>query len=81
MSNKLHLIILALLLLATLLNGFGIFNTMVSMKNELANPTDCISTVTGSDLCKILKAMKLLTTVFGIVFLLFALIQKRIVRK
>jgi ABC-type Mn2+/Zn2+ transport system permease subunit len=38
--------------------AFGIFNTMISLKYETNNPTDCISLVTGQDLCLTLQILK-----------------------
>ena len=38
---------------------FGVINTMVSLKYETDSPGDCISTVTGIDLCEAIKFNKI----------------------
>lgn len=47
------------LFLAALLNGFGIINTMVSFKYETEAPGQCVSSVSGNDLCATLQRCKL----------------------
>jgi hypothetical protein len=42
--------------------AFGIINTMVSLKYEIDNPTDCVSLVTGKDLSLTVKVL------FGLIF-------------
>ena len=38
--------------------AFGIINTMVSLKYETDDPTDCISLVTGQDLCFTIQVLQ-----------------------
>lgn len=38
--------------------AYGILNTMVSLKYETDSPTDCISLVTGQDLCFTINVLK-----------------------
>lgn len=51
---------------------FGIINTMVSLKYETDDPSDCISIVTGQDLCFAISMFKVLiiTSVAAIILLL-----------
>ncbi|WP_345224934.1 hypothetical protein [Hymenobacter koreensis] len=44
-----------------MITGFGILNTMVSLKYETQNPGQCISDVTGRDLCATLLTCKVET--------------------
>lgn len=45
-------------IVATAVFTFGIVNTMVSMKYEIADPSGCISSVTGDNLCIAVKNLK-----------------------
>lgn len=38
---------------------FGIFNTKVSLKYETENPNDCISIISGKNLCKSIRNLKI----------------------
>ena len=48
--------------------AFGILNTMVSLKYETNNPSDCISLVTGANLCSTVNVLK------GLIFACFTTI-------
>jgi hypothetical protein len=52
--------LIPLLFLTALINGFGIINTMVSLKYETEAPGQCLSSVTGHDLCAALQRCKML---------------------
>ena len=56
---------------------FGILNTMVSLKYETENPTDCISFVTGQDLCLTIQVLKSLIITSVITIILLAVFRKR----
>ena len=56
--------------------AYGILNTMVSLKYETDNPTDCISLVTGQDLCFTIQVLKA-STVACIGTLLILIIFKK----
>lgn len=81
MKKGLYLTFLILSLLAALVNGFAIVNTMVSIKYETNNPSDCISNVTGIDLCAQLDKSKLLTVIFSIVFIMLLSKKRWIVKQ
>lgn len=52
--------LIGLLFLTAFINGFGIINTMVSLKYETEAPGQCISSVSGDDLCVALQRCKIL---------------------
>ena len=81
MSKIVYLVLLFLSFLLTLINGFAIVNVSVSIKYEIENPSDCISSVTGIDLCSELDKSKLYTLIFGLVFMILLVIRKWIVKK
>jgi len=81
MNRKLYLIILIFSFLATRANGFAIVNTMVSVKYETDNPGDCISNVTGIDLCATIDKSKLLVIIFSLIFILLLIMKKWIVKR
>ncbi len=71
-----------ILILAIPLFTFGIINTMVSLKYETANDlTDCISLVSGQDLCLTIRIFQglILACISGIVALLY--FRKRILKR
>ncbi|NOU61977.1 hypothetical protein [Marinifilum caeruleilacunae] len=57
---------------------FGIINTMVSLKYETENPTDCISLITGQDLCLTIQILKALIVVCIVTIVLLLVFRKRI---
>jgi hypothetical protein len=61
--------------------AFGIINTMVSLKYETENPTDCISSVTGQDLCLTINIFKGLILVCVILIIALILLKKRFIDK
>jgi ABC-type Mn2+/Zn2+ transport system permease subunit len=59
---------------------FGIINTMVSLKYETNNPTDCISSVTGQDLCLTIQILKALIVACFVIIILLLAFRKRILK-
>lgn len=59
-------------MIAVLLIAFGIVNTMVSLKYEIDGPDECISRVSGQNLCVLIHIMLILLVLFiiGPIFLL-----------
>jgi hypothetical protein len=62
------------------LNIFGIFNTMVSLKYETDNPEDCISLVTGIDLCESITKMKIWFLICVLLLTILLIFRKRILK-
>ncbi len=54
-------------IISCLLNGWGIINTMVSLKYETTFENTCISTVTGDNLCNQLMECEIISLVSLIV--------------
>jgi len=61
--------------------AFGIINTMVSLKYETNSPTDCISLVTGQDLCLTIQVLKGLIVTCILSVVLLAVFKKRILQE
>jgi len=71
-------ILIGLSILGIPVFSFGIINTMVSLKYETENPTDCISLVTGQDLCMTVQILKTLVFVCIVTIILLLVFRKRI---
>jgi len=67
--------------LGILVFAFGILNTMVSLKYETDSPTDCISLVTGQDLCLTIKVLKGLIIVCIAIIVLLLIFRNQIFDK
>jgi len=62
--RRIYFAILVVSLILIPIIGFGIVNTMVSLKYETENLGDCISTVSGIDLCRILRCLEIVICLF-----------------
>ena len=51
-------ILFVALLVASFIFAFGVVNSMVSLKYETNSPDECISTVTGANLCDAIEFNK-----------------------
>ena len=73
MKKKIYFIVLSILVISLPINIFGIFGAKVSLKYETNNPGDCISTISGTNLCDFIFNMKIMIVVaiFVIFFLLY----------
>ena len=60
---------------------FGIINTMVGQTYEIQNPNECISIVTGIDLCKAIRNLKIYIAVDIILIIILFIFKNRIVKK
>ncbi len=63
MRKPVYNTIISLLILVILVSVFGVINTQISLKYETGNPKDCISVVTGRDLCLWIKSLKIIIIV------------------
>lgn len=72
---------MCILIIGIPLFSFGIVNTMVSLKYETADMGDCISSVSGADLCLTIKIFKglIVICIVGLITLLF--FKKRILKQ
>ena len=64
--NKIYVLLQSILIFGIVLLLYGILNTMVSLQYETRNLGDCVSLVTGANLCDAIKNFKIL---LGICFL------------
>ncbi|GAB2794001.1 hypothetical protein GCM10027275_43760 [Rhabdobacter roseus] len=71
---------MTVVVLAILFFAFGILNTLVSLKYETADPDDCISSVTGYDLCYMLSMFEILLFLSFIIGTLLLVFRRRILR-
>ena len=73
MNKKIYFVILSILIISLPVNIFGIYAAKVSLKYETNNPGDCISTISGTNLCDFIFNMKIMIVVaiFVIFFLLY----------
>lgn len=60
MRKTVYNTIISVLILVILVSVFGIINTQLSLKYETGNPKDCISVITGRDLCLWIKSLKII---------------------
>lgn len=80
MKQKIFNIILIGLISSVILNIFGIFNTMVSLKYETHDPEYCLSIISGINLCDSIFRMKLLIAI-AILLICFLLYFKNKILK
>ena len=78
-SKYFNRLILGLIILIPIFY-FGIFNSKVSLQYETNNPGDCISQISGRNLCQDIEQMKILITIDIIVIVLLMLFRKKIIK-
>jgi ABC-type Mn2+/Zn2+ transport system permease subunit len=71
-------LLLILSIIGLILCPFGIINTMVSLKYETENITDCISLVSGENLCITIRNLKISFIICLIVLIFLLYFKKRI---
>ncbi|MEZ4778585.1 MAG: hypothetical protein R2786_04310 [Flavobacteriaceae bacterium] len=81
MRKTIYYFLLIFTLIGIPFSAFGVLNTMVSLKYETNNLTDCISLVSGTDLCLTINVFRGLTILFIIVFILLLIYRKKLLRK
>lgn len=59
---------------------FGIFSSKVSLQYETNNPSDCISQLTGRNLCQEIEHGKIFIIIDIVLIILLMLFRKKIVR-
>ena len=80
MRKTIYYILLILFGLGIPLNIFGIINTMASLKYETDNPTDCISMITGIDLCKSILEMKIWILICALLIIALFIFRKHLLK-
>ena len=81
MKTKYYKTLIIILLILVPIFIFGIINTMVSQTYEIQNPNECISIVTGTDLCKAIRNMKIYIVIDIILIIFLVIFKTRIVKK
>ena len=59
MKKSIYQTIISLLILVIVLSVFGVVKTSVSLKLETGHSKDCISTISGRDLCLQMRVFKI----------------------
>jgi hypothetical protein len=80
LKRRNYIIILISLFIGIPLFEFMAFNSMVSLKYETKELTDCISLVSGIDLCQTIRKFHVLAIICGLSFI-GLLIFKRVIKK
>ncbi len=81
MKTKIYIFLITILILLAFIFGFGIINTMVSLKYETNFNDDCISTISGDNLCDSLKDIKYLFYIDLIIISILLLFRNKILKK
>ena len=81
MKAKYFKILIIILIILVPIFVFGIVNTMVSLKYETDSPKDCISKITGVNLCNSIQNIKIYIALDIILILLLMLFKNRIIKK
>jgi hypothetical protein len=81
MKKIFYLSLLTISILGIPLCIFGIVNTGVSLKYETNNPNDCISLVTGQDLCLIIKTLQGLFIICILIAAMLLFFRKKLLTK
>jgi RsiW-degrading membrane proteinase PrsW (M82 family) len=68
-------------LVGILVSGFGTLNTMVSLKYETDSPNECISKVTGDNLCHSIQTLQILIGICILTIILLLIFRKRLVNQ
>lgn len=80
MKKKYFKMLIIVLIILIPISYFGIINTQVSLKYETSIPGDCVSQITGRNLCKDIEREKVLIVIDIIVIVLLMLFRKKIIR-
>lgn len=81
MKVKHYTILIISLITLALIFGFGIINTMVSLKYETNFGNECVSTISGDNLCNSLRNIKYLFYIDLIAIFILLLFQGKIIKK
>ncbi len=80
MKRKFYFAFLLILIISVLLNAVGIVNAMMSLKYETDSAGDCISIVSGRDLCAAIFNMKVMIAVAAVLIYLLLYFQNKILK-
>lgn len=80
MKKLLYYILLAISILAIPFSGFAIINTSVSLKYETWDSGDCISLVSGENLCLTLWIFRIILIVCIVSLVMLLILKERILK-
>jgi hypothetical protein len=80
MRKTIYYILVLISLIGIPFFSFGVLNVMVSLKYETDYPPDCISAVSGKNLCLIIWEYKGLAVLCLATFVLLLVFRKRILK-
>jgi hypothetical protein len=72
--------LIAISILAILISTYGIINTMVSLKYETENIQDCISNVSGVNLCETITNLKIVIVFSFLLLLCLIYFRKKLLK-
>lgn len=76
----LYFLLIAISILGIFVTPYGIVNTMVSLKYETENIQDCVSNVSGENLCDTIRNLKIMF-VFCVLLLIFLIYFRKKILK
>ena len=83
MKNRklIYFSLIGISVLAILISAYGIINTMVSLKYETENFQDCVSNVSGINLCKTITNLKIVIVFSFLLLLCLIYFRKKLIKK
>ena len=82
MKNRklIYLSLIAISIVVILISTYGIINTMVSLKYETENIQDCISNVSGVNLCETITNLKIVVVFSFLLLLCLIYFRKKLLK-
>ena len=81
MRRKVYYLVIALLINCILFSIYGVINTMVSIKYETENPGDCISLVSGKDLCSVISGFQNTIIINAALLIMLTIFRKKLQKR
>lgn len=81
MSRIFYFVLIFFFAIGFLFFAFEVVNTMLSLKYETNYPDDCISAISGTDLCLMIKIFKGLTVICGVGLISLLFFKRKIVQQ
>jgi len=78
MRKIVYFFLIVISVLGTLVAPYGIVNTMVSLKYETENIQDCVSNVSGENLCDTIRNLKIVFVFCVLLLILLIYFRKKI---
>ena len=78
--KQLYFSLIIISILGILVAPFGIVNTMVSLKYETENIQDCVSNVSGENLCDTIRNLKIVFVLCVLLLIFLIYFRKKILK-